>query len=119
MTKSTRTTQRGGQVPDVRSVNPRYKGAKLSDVARALMRPKDPKVREIHLNAARRPSRSRAAPDSRHMTVNVGLITSDALVFGCDSVASMTEPLLDPFGLLEVDQDGNLIMDENGKFRGL
>ena len=50
------------------------------------------------------------------MTVNVGLITSDALVFGCDSVASMTEPLLDPFGLLEVDQDGNLIMDENGKF---
>ncbi len=33
-------------VPDVRAVNPRYKGAKLSDVARALMRPKDPKVRE-------------------------------------------------------------------------
>ena len=32
------------KVPDVRAVNPRYKGAKLSDVARALMRPKDPKV---------------------------------------------------------------------------
>ena len=31
--------------PDVRAVNPRYKGAKMSDVARALMRPKDPKVR--------------------------------------------------------------------------
>ena len=47
MTESTRTTQRGGQVPDVRSVNPRYKGAKMSDMARALMRPQDPKVREI------------------------------------------------------------------------
>ena len=35
------------RAPDVRAVNPRYKGAKLSDVARALMRPKDPKVREI------------------------------------------------------------------------
>ena len=46
MTESTRTTQRDGQVPDVRAVNPRYKRAKMSDVARALMRPKDPKVRE-------------------------------------------------------------------------
>ena len=46
VTKSTRTTQRSGQVPDVRSVNPRYKGAKMSDMARALMRPQDPKVRE-------------------------------------------------------------------------
>ena len=34
------------RAPDVRAVNPRYKGAKLSDVARALMRPKDPKVRK-------------------------------------------------------------------------
>ena len=33
-------------VPDIRAVNPRYKGAKMSDVARALMRPKDPKVRK-------------------------------------------------------------------------
>ena len=47
MTESTRTTQRGGQVLDVRSVNQRYKGAKMSDVARALMRPKDPKVRKV------------------------------------------------------------------------
>ena len=47
VTESTRTTQRGGQVPDVQSVNPRYKGAKMSDMARALMRPQDPKVREI------------------------------------------------------------------------
>ena len=47
MTESTRTTQRGGQVPDVRAVNPRYQGAKMSDVARALMRPKDPKVQKV------------------------------------------------------------------------
>ena len=46
MTDSRRDAQRDGQVPDVRAVNPRYKGAKLSDVARALMRPKNPKVRE-------------------------------------------------------------------------
>ena len=46
VTESTRTTQRGGQVPNVQAVNLRYKGAKLSDVARALMRPKDPKVRK-------------------------------------------------------------------------
>ena len=34
------------KVPDVWAVNPRYKGAKISDVARALMRQKDPKIRE-------------------------------------------------------------------------
>ena len=34
------------KVPDAWAVNPRYKGAKMSDVARALMRPKDPKIRE-------------------------------------------------------------------------
>ena len=34
------------KVPDVWAVNPGYKGAKISDVARALMRPKDPNVRE-------------------------------------------------------------------------
>lgn len=32
---------------DVRAVNPRYRNAKMSDVARALMRPKDPKVRRV------------------------------------------------------------------------
>ena len=35
------------KVPDLWAVNPGYKGAKISDVARALMRQKDPKVREI------------------------------------------------------------------------
>ena len=32
---------------DVQAVNPRYKGAWMSDVALALMRPKDPKVAAI------------------------------------------------------------------------
>lgn len=32
---------------DVQAVNPRYRGAWMSDVARALMRPKDPKVAAI------------------------------------------------------------------------
>ena len=49
------------------------------------------------------------------MTVNVGLITSDAMVLGCDSVASVTEPLLDPFRFLELDEDGKIVIDENGK----
>lgn len=31
---------------DVRAVNPRYGRSKMSDVARALMHPKDPTVRE-------------------------------------------------------------------------
>lgn len=50
------------------------------------------------------------------MTVNVGLITSGALVFGCDSIASATEPMLDPFRFLEVDEANNPVMDENGKY---
>ena len=41
--------------PDVRAVNPHYKGAELSDVARALMRAKDPKSRRTP--AERRKSR--------------------------------------------------------------
>lgn len=31
------------------------------------------------------------------MTINVALVTAEALVFGCDSVASTTKHLLDPF----------------------
>ena len=49
------------------------------------------------------------------VTVNVGLITSGALVLGCDSIASATEPMLRPFGFLEVDEDGRPVMDEDGK----
>lgn len=31
------------------------------------------------------------------MTINVGIVTAEALVLGCDSIASITEHLLDPF----------------------
>jgi len=50
------------------------------------------------------------------VTVNVGLITSDALVLGCDSIASATEPLLDPLPLLARDEAGDVVLDEDGKF---
>ena len=33
-------------MPDVRAVNPRYQGMRLSDAARILTRPKDPRARE-------------------------------------------------------------------------
>ncbi len=37
------------------------------------------------------------------MTINVAVSTSEALVFGCDSIASTTRHLLDPFALNPVD----------------
>lgn len=43
---------------DVQSVNPRYRGAKMSDVARPLMRPKDPKVLAALERLRRRKGRS-------------------------------------------------------------
>ena len=51
-----------------------------------------------------------------HMTVNIGVVTSDALVLSCDSIASVTEPLLSPFGFLERDADGELKRDAEGRF---
>ena len=36
-------TEKREKMPDVRAINPRYKGAKMSDVARAMVT--DPKVR--------------------------------------------------------------------------
>lgn len=53
------------------------------------------------------------------MTINVGLVTSDALIFGCDSVGSATRKLIDPFkaGFALAgnnrpmqDKDGNLLV---------
>ena len=45
---------------DVRAVNPRYQNAKMSDVARAVMRPKDPKVRGVIERLWRRAEAKRA-----------------------------------------------------------
>jgi hypothetical protein len=51
------------------------------------------------------------------MTINIALATSDALVFGCDSVASATTPFLDPFNITwEHDDKGNILQDANGKW---
>lgn len=46
------------------------------------------------------------------MTINVALVTSEALVFGCDSTASTTDYLLSPFEFLERDDNGHLLFDE-------
>ena len=49
------------------------------------------------------------------MTINIALATNDAIVIGCDSVASMTRALVDPFQMEPaVDKDGIKILDANG-----
>ena len=51
------------------------------------------------------------------MTVNVGLVTAEALVLGCDSVASTSGYFLDPIALpWTVGADGKPIRDADGKF---
>lgn len=51
------------------------------------------------------------------MTVNIALKTSDAVVFGCDSVASTTSLYLDPFKIQwEKDGGGKPLADADGKF---
>lgn len=53
------------------------------------------------------------------MTVNIALVTSEAVIFGCDSIASSTDFLIDPFdlqpikddgGKSQTDSDGNLLV---------
>ena len=46
------------------------------------------------------------------MTINVALVTSEALVFGCDSIASTTEYFLPPFELVETDDEGKVVFDD-------
>jgi len=50
------------------------------------------------------------------MTINVALVTSEAVVLGCDSVASVTEMFLDPIPHLQLDEAGNFSVDKNGKY---
>jgi hypothetical protein len=53
----------------------------------------------------------------REMTINVALATSDAVVLGCDSIASVTGYFLDPTDLPWVEgPDGKPIKDADGKF---
>ena len=60
--------RREEKVPEARAVNPRHKGANLSDVARALMRPKDPKIRRT---LEERRSGGRAGASGRHSRVSL------------------------------------------------
>jgi hypothetical protein len=51
------------------------------------------------------------------MTINIGLVTSDLVVLGCDSVASTADLYLDPFSLdWEKDDNGEVAQDANGKY---
>ena len=52
------------------------------------------------------------------MTTLVALSTKDALVLGCDSLASVTKPLVDPYNLVEYFDGSNgwrLKLDKDGK----
>lgn len=49
------------------------------------------------------------------MTVNIGLVTSEALVLGCDSIATASRQFIDPFaGSVAVDSKGKPIKDKDG-----
>jgi hypothetical protein len=50
------------------------------------------------------------------MTVNVALVTSEALILGCDSVASVTGLYLDPLNFIDKDEDGTFKVNEAGKW---
>lgn len=51
------------------------------------------------------------------MTINIALLTSEALVMGCDSIASTTSRMIDPFKIdWKRDEKGGFAVDENGKF---
>lgn len=47
------------------------------------------------------------------MTINIALITSEALVLGCDSISSVTQHLLDPWPFIIRDGNGGIVPDEN------
>ena len=45
------------------------------------------------------------------MTINIALVTSEAIVFGCDSIASKTEPFLNVLDhIVEPDNDGRMVV---------
>jgi len=51
------------------------------------------------------------------MTINIGLITSDGLILGCDSIASSTRSMIDPFSAdveYAKDDKGKLLVDSEG-----
>jgi len=56
-------------------------------------------------------------PTTDDVTVNIGVVTSDAVVLGCDSVASTSSYYIDPIRLdWHKGADGNWLKDADGKF---
>lgn len=51
------------------------------------------------------------------MTINVALVTNEALILGCDSIASTTRYYLDPAKIMLRDDQGNGITDADGKWQ--
>ncbi len=49
------------------------------------------------------------------MTINVALVTTDALILGCDSVASTSKTVIEPWRFLDREQDGTAKLDADGK----
>lgn len=51
------------------------------------------------------------------MTINIALLTSEALIFGCDSTASSGKYYVDPFEAgFETDASGKLVQDAQGRY---
>ncbi|MBB5468542.1 hypothetical protein HDG32_004672 [Paraburkholderia sp. CI2] len=49
------------------------------------------------------------------MTINIALVTSGAVVFGCDSISSETDYFLRPLDYVVKDEGGNFVFDEDGR----
>jgi hypothetical protein len=51
------------------------------------------------------------------MTINIALLTADALIFGCDSYSSVTQKYIDPFSILwRTDASGAPVQTHDGKY---
>ena len=50
------------------------------------------------------------------MTITVALVTSEAVILGCDSLASVTDNYLNPLPFIRQDAAGKFEMDEEGKY---
>lgn len=49
------------------------------------------------------------------MTVNIGLVTSEALILGCDSIATASRQVIDPFaGNIALDASDKPLKDKDG-----
>lgn len=58
-----------------------------------------------------------AGPAKGGMTVNVALLTSEALILGCDSTASTGDYYINPFAVgIEKDSAGKFVVDAQGRY---